>query len=74
VLRSRDPRLRTDLRFVTLEQLTSDGPYAPVFISANEPEQCQDWLGNTAIGRSEIGWPLPTSRPSLVEQGFTATR
>jgi hypothetical protein len=33
------------LHFVRLQQLTCDGPYAPVFISASEPEQDPDWLG-----------------------------
>ncbi len=33
------------LHFVTLEQLTRHGPYAPVFITAKEPEQDRDWLG-----------------------------
>ncbi len=32
---------------VILEQLVSDGPYAPIFTSASEPEQPQDWLGNS---------------------------
>jgi hypothetical protein len=34
------------LHFVTLDQLTRQGPYAPIFTSANDPEQPQDWLGN----------------------------
>jgi hypothetical protein len=33
------------LHFVTLEQLTRHGPYAPVFITAKEPQQDRDWLG-----------------------------
>jgi hypothetical protein len=45
------------LHFVTLEQLTSDGPYAPVFISANEePEQYQDWLGKFNCGLPTDGF------------------
>jgi hypothetical protein len=39
------------LHFVTLEQLASDGPYAPIFTSADEPEQPQNWLGNKLVGR-----------------------
>jgi hypothetical protein len=34
------------LHFVTLEQLNSDGPYAPIFTNADEPEQPESWLGN----------------------------
>jgi hypothetical protein len=34
------------LHFVTLEQLTRDGPYAPIFTNADEPERPQkNWLG-----------------------------
>ena len=36
------------LHFVTLEQLTSDGPYAPIFISAKDPERRENWLGATS--------------------------
>jgi hypothetical protein len=36
------------MHFVTLEQLTRDGPYAPIFTSANELGQPQNWLGETA--------------------------
>jgi hypothetical protein len=59
------------LHCVTLEQLTSDGPHAPIFTNADEPEQPQNWLGNTA-SHSEMAWSLP--RPSLIEQGFPASR
>jgi len=31
--------------FVTLADLTSNGPFAPIFISAEQPETYQDWLG-----------------------------
>lgn len=33
--------------FVTLADLISHGPFASVFISAEQPETYQDWLGNT---------------------------
>jgi hypothetical protein len=36
------------LHFVTLEQLVSDGPYAPIFVSAKDPEQRENWLGATS--------------------------
>jgi len=35
------------MHFVTLDQLTRHGPYAPIFTSANEPEHPQNWLGET---------------------------
>ncbi len=31
--------------FVTLDELTQRGPFAPIFISAEQPEQPVDWLG-----------------------------
>jgi hypothetical protein len=33
--------------FVTLPQLTSRGPFTPIFISAEHPEIYVDWLGDT---------------------------
>lgn len=33
--------------FVTLAQLTARGPFAPIFISAEQPETYLDWLGDT---------------------------
>jgi hypothetical protein len=33
--------------FVTLEQLTRHGPFAPIFTSVEHPEQPVDWLGHT---------------------------
>jgi hypothetical protein len=33
--------------FVTLEQLTRHGPFAPIFTSAEHPEQPVDWLDHT---------------------------
>ncbi len=36
------------MHFVTLEQLTRHGPYAPIFTSANQPGQPQNWLGEPA--------------------------
>jgi hypothetical protein len=33
--------------FVTLSDLVARGPFAPIFISAEQPEHYQDWLGNT---------------------------
>lgn len=33
--------------FVTLDDLTEHGPFAPIFISIEQPEHYQDWLGNT---------------------------
>lgn len=33
--------------FVTLDDLTEQGPFAPIFISIEQPEHYQDWLGNT---------------------------
>ena len=35
------------ISFVTLAQLTSRGPFAPIFISAEHPETYVDWLGDT---------------------------
>lgn len=35
------------ISFVTLTQLTSRGPFAPIFISAEHPETYVDWLGDT---------------------------
>jgi hypothetical protein len=31
--------------FVTLEDLTRQGPFAPIFVSAEHPEKLVDWLG-----------------------------
>ena len=36
------------MHFVTLDQLTRDGPYAPIFTSANQPGLPQNWLGEPA--------------------------
>lgn len=33
--------------FVTLTDLTARGPYAPIFISAEQPDHYENWLGNT---------------------------
>jgi hypothetical protein len=33
--------------FVTLDNLAEQGPFAPIFISAEHPEQPVDWLGQT---------------------------
>jgi hypothetical protein len=33
--------------FVTLAELILRGPFAPIFISIEQPEHYQDWLGNT---------------------------
>jgi hypothetical protein len=41
------------LHLVTLEQLISDGPYAPIFTNADQPEQPENWLGHKLDGRSE---------------------
>jgi hypothetical protein len=35
------------ISFVTLAQLTSRGPFAPIFISAEHPETYVNWLGDT---------------------------
>jgi hypothetical protein len=40
--------------FVTLADLDARGPFAPVFVSAEQPETYQDWLGHTP--------PAPTER------------
>jgi hypothetical protein len=36
------------MHFVTIEQITRHGPYAPIFTSANQPGQPQNWLGEPA--------------------------
>lgn len=59
------------LHFVTLEQLTSDGPHAAIFTNADEPQQPQNWLGNTT-SHSQMARPL--TRPSLIGQSFLASR
>ncbi len=33
--------------FVTLDALTTHGPFAPIFIPAEQPDHYEDWLGNT---------------------------
>jgi hypothetical protein len=33
--------------FTTLPELTARGPFAPIFIPADQPDHYQDWLGNT---------------------------
>lgn len=38
------------ISFVTLAQLTTRGPFAPIFISAEHPETYVDWLGQTNTG------------------------
>jgi hypothetical protein len=39
--------------FVTLADLTAHGPFAPIFISVENPEHYQDWLGNTNQNQSK---------------------
>jgi hypothetical protein len=39
--------------FVTLADLTASGPFASIFISVEQPERYQDWLGDTHQNQSK---------------------
>ena len=43
--------------FVTLTDLTARGPYAPIFISAEQPDHYENWLGNTPQPEGEHDGP-----------------
>jgi hypothetical protein len=51
------------LHFVRLQQLTSDGPYAPIFTSASEPSS--SWTGSTTefvcVGGGQLGFKVMRS-------------
>ena len=41
----KDHRIAIPVSFVTLDDLTTQGPYAPIFITADQPERKVNWLG-----------------------------
>ena len=44
---ARDERGSINVSFVTLDELSRHGPFAPIFIRADQPEQPVDWLGHS---------------------------
>ncbi|HST32017.1 MAG TPA: replication-relaxation family protein [Solirubrobacteraceae bacterium] len=47
-LQASDPAGRVGqvpVAFVALDDLSARGPFAPIFLTAHQPEQCVDWLG-----------------------------
>jgi hypothetical protein len=51
---TKDHQGTVPVSFVTLEDLTRHGPFAPIFTSAEHPEQSVNWLGHTT---SRAGTP-----------------
>jgi hypothetical protein len=55
-LQASDPAGRAGqiaVSFVALDDLSTRGPFAPIFISAQQPEQSVDWLGEPRIPGAE---------------------
>jgi hypothetical protein len=44
----KDHRIAIPVSFVSLDDLTARGPFAPIFVTADQPERNVNWLGETA--------------------------
>ncbi len=45
----------TTASFVTLADLIARGPFAPIFVSVEQPDSVHDWLGNTPTHQTKGG-------------------
>jgi hypothetical protein len=41
----KDHRIAIPVSFVTLDDLTTQGPFAPIFVTADQPTRKVNWLG-----------------------------
>jgi hypothetical protein len=44
----KDHRIAIPVSFVSLDDLTAHGPFAPIFVTADQPEHTVNWLGEPA--------------------------